>query len=185
MNLPADAGRVLLPLARASIARRLGWQVADVTWEEWLDEPGASFVTLSIGGRLRGCIGSLEVYRGLGEDVVANARAAAFRDPRFPALGAHELSAVRIEVSVLSAPEPMAVTSRSEALAALVPGRDGVILTSGGHRATFLPQVWEQLPQPEDFLGALTRKAGLPAGHWDEHTWLARYRVHSWIEPPA
>lgn len=182
LRVPEDAGQVLLPLARAAIAARFGHSLRRPS-ARWLAEPGASFVTLTIAGRLRGCIGSLTAHRSLGDDIEANAVAAAFRDARFPPLAASELEAIRIEVSVLTEPEPLRAASRGEALAQLVPGTDGVIVNSGGRRATFLPQVWQQLPDPEEFLRALLRKAGLSPNHWDADTTLERYGVASWIEP--
>lgn len=181
-RVPEDAGSVLLPLARAAIAARLG-RSQGRPQADWLTEPGASFVTLTVASRLRGCIGSLTAHRALGDDIESNAVAAAFRDARFRPLAAPELDALRIEVSVLTEPEPICAASRAEALAQLVPGADGVILNSGGRRATFLPQVWQQLPDPEEFYRALLRKAGLPPNHWDAGTTLERYGVESWIEP--
>lgn len=182
-RVPSDAGLVLLPLARAAIARKLGCPAPTAERSVgWLQEQGAAFVTLSIDGRLRGCIGTILAHRALGDDVEANALAAAFGDPRFPPLAPEEFDRVHIEVSVLTEPTPMPVHSRAEALAQLEPGVDGVLLHSRGHRATFLPQVWEQLPDPDAFLSALMRKAGLPADHWDAHTELERYRVRAWHE---
>ncbi len=183
MALPDNAGATLLPLARHAIAQRLRRQAAAPdTGEAWLAERGASFVTLTIDGDLRGCIGSLEAHRPLAEDVVSNAQSAAFGDPRFPPLSSDELDDVRIEVSVLSAPVPMSFSSRAGALAQLRPGVDGLILTSGHHRATFLPQVWSQLPDPEQFVSHLVRKAGLPASHWGPAVRLERYTVTSFEE---
>lgn len=181
MTVPNDAGRVLLPLARAAIASRFGRRLP-VPEADWLHEPGACFVTLKINDRLRGCIGSLASNCSLRDDVWSNARRAAFRDPRFPPLSEDEFDQIRIEVSVLTEAVPMSFTSRAEALAQLVPGVDGVILTSCGRKATFLPQVWEQLPQPEEFVRALMCKAGLAADHWDAETGLACYRVAAWAE---
>lgn len=180
--VPAQAGDVLLPLARAAIGAKLG-RILPRPDASWLDAPGASFVTLTLDGRLRGCIGSLTAHRPLRDDVAANARAAAFRDARFPPLTPDEFDRVRIEVSVLTPPKPMPVTSRQEALAELVPGQDGVIVDCAGNRATFLPQVWRQLPDPDQFLRALMQKADLPPNHWDADTTLERYRVGSWSEP--
>ena len=108
--------------------------------------------------------------------------AAAFRDPRFPPLQREELDTVRIEVSLLSPPEVVPFTTESEALAALVPGQDGVILEDGRRRATFLPQVWETLPRPVDFLARLKEKAGLAADAWPPAIRLYRYRVRKWAE---
>ena len=118
-----------------------------------------------------------------GDDVTANAAAAAFGDPRFEPLTVSEYPAIRVEVSVLSTPEPMSFTSRADALAQLRPGVDGLILTSGRHRATFLPQVWAQLPSREEFVRALARKAGLAPDYWDNRMELDRYQVRSWAEP--
>lgn len=133
-----------------------------VTGAHWLRSPGASFVTLTQRGCLRGCIGSLEAHRALYLDVQANAVAAALRDPRFPPLPADELHFTRVEVSLLSATEPLAFESEADALAQLRPGVDGILLEYGSLRSTFLPQVWEQLPGPQDFMSQLKRKAGLP-----------------------
>src|SRR6185295_4593464 len=118
----------------------------------WLRLQGATFVTLSIGGKLRGCIGSLEIARPLGEDVAANALAAAFQDPRFPKLTRDEWPACSVEVSVLSAPKPMRFADEADLLAQLRPGEDGVILEHDGKRATYLPQVWEGMPDKRMFL---------------------------------
>lgn len=183
--IPADAGAVLLPLARGAIAEKLGLATTGrgaAPAASWLGEPGATFVTLTEDGRLRGCIGSLEAHRPVGEDVVANARAAAFRDPRFPAVTAAELPRLRVEVSLLSAAEPLTFAAEADARAQLRPGVDGLILTARGHRGTFLPQVWEQLPDPADFLAHLKRKAGLPLTYWGPDVRLARYTVTKWTE---
>ena len=182
MPIPENAGQVLLPLARSAIAKKLKLPPVAVGEAAWLDEKAASFVTLTIGGELRGCIGSLVAHRTLRDDVVANAAAAAFGDPRFEPLTVSEYPAIRVEVSVLSTPEPMSFTSRADALAQLRPGVDGLILTSGRHRATFLPQVWSQLPDPEQFVSHLVRKAGLPASHWGPAVRLERYTVTSFEE---
>lgn len=183
-ELPADAGEVMCGIARAAIAARLS--ARDLRYENadsWLDTPGAAFVTLTLGGALRGCIGSLTAYRTLREDVAGNAVNAAFRDPRFPPLTSDELPRTHIEVSVLSEPEPYPFTDRADALARLRPGVDGLILEYAGHRGTFLPQVWEQLPDPDAFLAHLVRKAGLPAGWWDDRATLSRYTVTAFEEP--
>lgn len=176
-------GRLLLDLARAAIAEALALPHAGHERPAWLDTPGAVFVTLSQGGQLRGCIGSLEAWRPLGEDLAANARAAALRDPRFPPLSPQELPGTRVEVSILSAPEPIAFASQADALAQLRPGLDGVILEWRGRRGTFLPQVWEQLPRAEDFLAHLKQKAGLPADFWADDVKLSRYTVEKFKEP--
>lgn len=169
-------GAALLAIAREAIARldapSLGRWDAD-----WLQAPGASFVTLRLDSALRGCIGSVEARRALGEDVAHNAHAAAYRDPRFPPVSAAERAVVTVEVSVLSPREPVPARSESEALELLRPRVDGLYLEFGERRATFLPQVWDSLPHPPDFLGELRRKAGLPAGFWHEELRLSRYTV--------
>lgn len=177
-----DRGHVLTRLARASIARALGEPVAPPPHAEWLDAPGAAFVTLTRAGELCGCIGSLEARRSLKEDVEENARLAAFADPRFPPLSRGEFADTRIEVSVLSPAEPLAFSDEADALRQLRPGIDGVILEYGRHRATFLPQVWRQLPEPRDFLAHLKRKAGLPADFWHPDVRLYRYTVEKYEE---
>jgi len=183
MSVPEDGGGVLTTLARSAIAAGLGLGAMRPTDSPaWLREPGAAFVTLTRGGRLRGCIGSLVAHRPLGEDVASNARAAAFEDPRFPWMRAGELGAVAIEVSILGVPEPMAFDDRADALARLRPGVDGVILTAGHHRATFLPQVWEELPDPEEFIAHLLAKAGLPPSYWGDDVRLERYAVTAFHE---
>jgi AmmeMemoRadiSam system protein B/AmmeMemoRadiSam system protein A len=137
---------------------------------------GAAFVTLrSPGGALRGCIGSLEARLPLAFDVAENAFRAAFRDPRFPPLQRRELPGLDVHLSVLSAPEPFPVSSEADLLAQLRPGRDGLVLDDGAHRATFLPDVWEQLPSARDFVRHLKRKAGLREDHWSQALRFQRY----------
>ncbi|MCL2652508.1 MAG: AmmeMemoRadiSam system protein A [Propionibacteriaceae bacterium] len=183
-DFPDGAGKVLTGLARASIAKalRLTFEVPTSTNDAWLDAPGAAFVTLTQNAQLRGCIGSLVAHRALRDDVTSNARAAAFDDPRFMPLAADELVHTRIEVSVLSAPAPMPFASRQGALAQLRPGIDGVILGAGGRRATFLPQVWDELPEPEVFIAHLFRKAGLPPNYWGDDVTISRYTVTAFLE---
>lgn len=177
-----DIGPLLLKLARNAIARQLGVADEETTSSPCLDDTGATFVTLTRNGQLRGCIGSLEAHRPLGKDIVANALAAAFQDPRFPPLGQDELADTRIEVSLLSPLEPVEFRDEEDAIAQLRPGIDGVVLEHGYHRGTFLPQVWEQLPEPERFLAHLKVKAGLPPGFWDSEVKLFRYTVKKWKE---
>jgi len=182
---PWDAarGRVLLRIARESLTEALGLGVAADYRETWLQEPGACFVTLTRWGELRGCVGSVRAYRPLFDDVWLNARAAAFHDTRFPPVERDELAALAVEVSLLSAPEPLPSFAREEeALAALRPGVDGLILEAGSHRSTFLPQVWEQLPDPKDFLAHLKHKAGLLTDFWSPDVQLHRYTVRKWVE---
>jgi AmmeMemoRadiSam system protein A len=144
--------------------------------------PGATFVTLTRQGELRGCIGSLEAYRLLDQDVRENARAAAFRDRRFAPLSAGELAAIRVEVSLLTPAEPISFATEEDAVRQLRPGIDGVILESDRHRGTFLPQVWEQLPDPWEFMSELKRKAGLAEDSWSKDMRLYRYQVQKWSE---
>lgn len=177
-----EKGETLLQLARAEIAGRLGEAGPRSADKAWLREPGASFVTLTRAGELRGCIGTLEAHRPLGIDVRENAVAAAFHDPRFMPLSRAELADVRVEVSLLSPTQPIEVPDEIAARAALRPHVDGVVLEYGPHRGTFLPQVWEQLPEPAEFLAQLKRKAGLPMDFWAEGVRLARYTVSKWKE---
>ncbi len=174
---PPDLGTVVLPLARASIATRLCLPGPQVPAADWLDEPGASFVTLHLAGRLRGCIGSIEPFRCLGEDVWANARAAAFHDPRFPALTVAEYPAIDLEVSVLSAQEPIECDDEADLLGQLRPGVDGLVLHTDCRKGTFLPQVWEQLPEPAEFVGRLKAKAGCQPRGWSPDWRFSRFTV--------
>jgi AmmeMemoRadiSam system protein A len=133
-----------------------------------LQQIRASFVTLKIADELRGCIGSLEAVRPLAEDVNSNAFAAAFRDPRFLPLTTAELHTLQISISVLSIPQPMRFASEAELVAQLRPGFDGLILEEGRCRGTFLPAVWESLPEPQAFLRHLKLKTGLHPDYWSQ-----------------
>ncbi len=176
-------GKVLIPIARATISNALG-KTYGATNEDlpWLHEKGASFVTLTQNQNLRGCIGTLEAHRPLLIDVKANAKAAAFRDPRFSPLTVHELDSTEIEISLLSAMQPLVFSGERDALAQLQPGVDGVVFEFGHYRSTFLPQVWEQLPDADVFMAHLKHKAGLQPGFWDEEVKLYRYTVNKWKE---
>jgi len=177
-NITEHEGGILLAIARAVISTTLGKTSAPIDESlPWLHKNGASFVTLTINQRLRGCIGSLEAYRPLLLDVKANACAAAFRDPRFLPLTIDELDATEIEISLLSSQQPLQFKSENEALAQLRPMVDGVVFEYGHHRSTFLPQVWEQLPNAETFMSHLKQKAGLPPEFWHEDVRLYRYTV--------
>lgn len=143
----------------------------------------ASFVTLSIEGELRGCCGSLEARQPLAIDVWNNARASAFRDPRFRPLEAVEWSRVDLEVSVLSPLEPVAVQSEADLLARLVPGEDGLVIAWRGSRATFLPKVWDQLRDPVEFLRHLKHKAGWSPDFWAQDVEVWRYFTESVAAP--
>ncbi len=144
---------------------------------DYLQQPGACFVTLEIDHQLRGCIGSLEARRPLAEDLLENGYAAAFRDPRFPPLSQQEYPQVSIKLSLLTPAEPMQFDSEADLIRQLLPGTDGLILSEGFRRGTFLPSVWEQLPDPHDFLSHLKRKAGLPTDYWSDTIQVERYRT--------
>ena len=178
-------GPTLIAHARSAIAQRLGIPTAPMPQAPFLADPGATFVTLKVEGELRGCVGSLVPRRPLGEDVRANAQAAAFDDPRFPPLDRAEFDALEVEVSVLSVAAPIVVASEGELHAQLRPGIDGVTLQWGVRRATFLPQVWESLPDAREFLGHLKRKAGLPLDFWSDELAISRYTVEKFTEGQA
>lgn len=178
MDESPERGRILVAIARAAIRSDPAADFAPLEWrEEWLRATGASFVTLRDAGELRGCIGTVDAHRPLGDDVTHNAYAAAYRDPRFPPVGAGEYERLEVEVSVLSPRAPIAAPSEAALAAALRPGVDGIVLEYEGHRATFLPQVWESLPDPIDFLAELRRKARLPARFWHPQLRVSRYTV--------
>ena len=181
-GFPPDAGRVLLPLARSAIAAQLGLGQAAQDDRPWLKQQGACFITVMRDDKLRGCIGTLRAHRALAEDVKANAVAAAFRDPRFAPLDAGELAAIALEISVLSALEPISFADEPDALRQLRAGVDGVVFEYGHHTSTFLPQVWEGFKEPTEFLAHLKYKAGLPPDFWDPTVRLSRYTVFKWRE---
>jgi AmmeMemoRadiSam system protein A len=170
-------GRILLGIAREAIADPSA--PGPRTWEdEWLRQRRATFVTLrDAAGELRGCIGSVDAHRALGDDVAHNAHAAAYRDPRFAPLDRDEQSSLGVEVSVLTGRVAIAASSEAEAVESLKPGDDGVVFEYGEFHATFLPQVWENLPDPLEFLSELRRKARLPARFWHPEVRLWRYGV--------
>ncbi|GAA5314921.1 MAG: hypothetical protein AseanaTS_01250 [Candidatus Pelagadaptatus aseana] len=174
----------LLQLARQAIASDLGEAdaPAESSDDPELNHPGASFVTLKIDHQLRGCIGTLEAHQPLHLDVIHNARAAAFSDPRFAPLSKPELNQIHIDISVLTDPEPLPPITEEQLLATLRPGIDGLILKEGARRATFLPSVWESLSQPEDFVRELKRKAGLPANYWSDSIRCDIYQAHCFSE---
>ncbi len=180
-----EQGKILLKVARNAICQALHMPCSPVKTDvgvDWLNQPGATFVTLTQYGQLRGCIGSLEAGSSLIENVSSNAVAAALRDPRFAPLRVDELNSVRVEVSLLSGQQPISFTSEVDALAQLRPGVDGVVLEYGQYHSTFLPQVWEALPEPKQFLAKLKSKAHLPEDFWDEGIRLSRYTVSKWYE---
>jgi AmmeMemoRadiSam system protein A len=177
-----EKGKVLLPIARAAISGALKVIYGADESAPWLAEHGASFVTLTQRGELRGCIGSLQAHQPLLADVKGNAISAALRDPRFAPLRVEELDITTVEISLLSSTQAMEVRDEADALAQLRPGLDGIIFEYGRYRSTFLPQVWESLAQPRQFLGMLKRKAGLPDDFWAEDVKLSRYSVTKWSE---
>ena len=182
-RLCEEERELLRKVARASIEHGLqtGRPLAVDTarYPRPLREPGASFVTLNEHGQLRGCIGSLEAIRPLVEDVAHNAYAAAYSDPRFPPLRASELPDLDLHISVLSPATPMQFDSEQDLIRQLRPGVDGLVLENGYHRGTFLPAVWESLPDPRDFLQHLKLKAGLPADYWSDTIRVSRYVTES------
>jgi AmmeMemoRadiSam system protein A len=171
----------LLDIARRSIThglkqhRPLPLTVGDCSPP--LREPRACFVTLLQEGQLRGCIGSLEAREALGLNVAHNAYGAAFQDPRFTPLRSDEFASLEIHISILSPPEPLAAESETALLAMLRPGIDGLIIEDHGYRATFLPSVWEQLPDPRLFLQQLKLKAGLAPDYWSPTLRAQRYQT--------
>jgi len=180
--MTTERGNILLPIARAAISQALNVSHEADETAPWLAEHGACFVTLTQDGELRGCIGSLQAHRPLLADVKSNAVSAAMRDPRFTPLTVEELDITTIEVSLLSSTQEMNVRDEADALAQLSPGVDGIIFEYGRYRSTFLPQVWEQLPQPRQFMAHLRRKAGLPDDFWAKGVKLSRYTVTKWSE---
>jgi uncharacterized protein len=184
-GLTPEARRHLLALAFESIERGLNGErtaIGSGRLPEALTVQRASFVTLHIESRLRGCIGTLEAVRALAEDVAANAYSAAFEDRRFPPLSRGEFARLDVHISILSAPQAIACASEAELLAQLRPQVDGLIIEEGFMRGTFLPSVWEQLPDPRDFLHHLKRKAGMPVDYWSARIRVRRYTVESFNE---
>ncbi len=176
----ADAERkILIQTARESIQNGLqsGRQLtlALDSFPEILQQERACFVTLHLNGSLRGCIGTLNAHQPLIMDVIKNSFNAAFRDPRFPPLSADEYHSISLDISILSKPQPMQFSSEQDLLRQLRPGIDGLILTDQGHRGTFLPSVWEQLPAPMIFLQHLKNKAGLPTNYWSDTLRVENY----------
>ena len=161
--------KLLLELARKSLAAAAGGETAPAVpagISDNLRQPRACFVTLTIDGRLRGCIGSLRPEEPLAEAVIRRARSAALEDPRFSPVGPEEVKRIHVEISVLSLPKPLAFKSPEDLLAKLRPGVDGVVLSVGPDQATYLPQVWKEMPSKDEFLGSLSRKAGLGESAW-------------------
>lgn len=181
MSLNKDHQQRLLALAKTAIqhglqtGRPLPVNLAGFPAE--LMECRATFVTLNKHQQLRGCIGVLEAFRPLAEDIAENAFRAAFKDPRFPPLTADEFDELEIHLSILTPAEPILFTSEQDLITQLQPGIDGLILEENHLRGTFLPSVWEQLPEPAQFLRHLKQKAGLPPDYWSENIRVYRYRT--------
>ena len=142
---------------------------------EQLRQTRACFVTLHLHGQLRGCIGSLTAHQALIIDVCQNAYNAAFQDPRFKLVTLEEFDQLTLDISILSVPQKMYFSSEAELIKQLRPGIDGLILSDIGHRGTFLPSVWEQLPDPAEFLAHLKAKAGLPTNYWSSTLVVEHY----------
>ena len=185
--LDKHQGQALVRLARQTIAEKLGEPSVKADPEELKDTafqtPRGTFVTLTIDKQLRGCIGNLDPSESILGGIQRNAVNAAFHDPRFPPLKADELDRLDIEVSILTEPCPLEYRDGKDLLAKLRVNVDGVILRKGKASATFLPQVWEQLPRPEEFLSHLCRKAGLSADAWKKtHLEVLIYQVQYFEE---
>ncbi len=188
-GFPEHLGKLLLAMARNAIAAELGEgdfnepSLAPDTQTHLLEKKMGVFVTLHHRGELRGCIGTLEPVMSLAKEVVENARHAAFHDPRFPALTQKEFLEIDMEISVLTPPRTMDYTEPEDLKKKLKPGIHGVILEKHGAKATFLPQVWDQLPEPDVFLEHLCRKAGLSSHAWKESDiTIQTYTAHSFKE---
>ena len=186
-KLTTEEKQTLLELARQALEDSVrGQKLAQLDLHALpplLQEQGASFVTLTIHGNLRGCVGALEPYQPLAEDVREHAIAAALQDYRFPNVRPEELPQIDIEVSRLTPPAPLKYTTPDDLLSKLRPGIDGVVLRDGARRATFLPQVWEKLPDPADFLGSLCYKMGAAPDLWrQKHLDVLTYQVEEFHE---
>ena len=186
-KLTEDEGHYLLSVARKTIEQRLSSQSgqtqsdADLS-SKFLEQRG-TFVTLTTGGNLRGCIGHIIPQESLIEGIRVNAINAAFQDPRFPPLTGEEWEKVKVEISILTEPKPLAYTDAQDLLQKLRPEIDGVIIRKGYHQSTFLPQVWDQLPQKEEFLSQLCRKAGLGSDAWKQGDLeVSTYQVQAFEE---
>ena len=186
-KLTLEEQRILLRLAREALERGVRGEslppLDRLALPASLLEEGSSFVTLTEHGQLRGCVGSLEPYQSLAEDVREHAVAAALKDPRFPPVREAELSHIEIEVSRLTAPVPLEYHDAEDLLARLHPYEDGVVIRDGFHRATFLPQVWEKIPDPAQFLEHLCYKMGANPDLWrSKHLEVLTYKVEEFHE---
>jgi len=186
-KLTSEEQKILLRLAREAMERGVkGEELPSLDSSSLplpLQEAGSSFITLTAHGQLRGCIGSLEPYESLAEDVREHAVAAALKDPRFPAVREDELKGIQIEVSRLTRPIPLQYKDADDLLSKLHPYVDGVILRDAFRRATFLPQVWEKIPDPAEFMNNLCYKMGVQHDLWrSEHLEVLTYQVEEFHE---
>jgi len=181
ININNEDKKILRETAKQSIAYGLkNQQALSVNLQDFndtLQTHAASFVTLNLHHQLRGCIGTLEACQPLINDVAEHAFAAAFQDPRFPAVTENELDQLQIHISVLTPTSPMQFSSEKDLLNQLQPAKDGLILQSGFNKGTFLPSVWKQLHTPEEFLNHLKIKAGLKANDWPDDIKVFRYET--------
>jgi len=174
---------ILLQVARESIIfglthhKPMPVNVHDYSFN--LQQQRATFVTLNLQQHLRGCIGTLEAHQPLIKDVAEHAFAAAFQDTRFTPVVSSEIPQLDIHISILTPPTPIQFASEDDLLRQLKPGIDGLILQSGHHRGTFLPSVWEQLPEPKEFLRHLKMKAGISGDYWSDEVKVSRYTTTS------
>lgn len=186
-GLSEEEGQLLLKIARVTIERGLGGREeaenSDAAMPPAFNQRRGTFVTLTRDGDLRGCIGHIFPEETTLEGIRTNSINAAFRDPRFPPLTQDEWGRVKLEISILTNPQPIVFGDKDDLMAKLRPGVDGVIVKKGIQQATFLPQVWEQLPDKEDFLGHLCLKAGLPAEAWKKgQVDVSSYQVQAFRE---
>jgi AmmeMemoRadiSam system protein A len=182
----AAPGTRLLRLARSSIEHGLvhgqPLPIDLAALPESFADPGATFTTLRLEGELRGCCGTLEAKEPLATNVARSAFRAAFHDPRFAPVSEDECEALELEVSVLTAMEPVCFADEAGLLECLTPHEDGLVIIADGRRATFLPKVWESLPDPQQFVAALKAKCGLPADYWSERVKFLRYGTTTYAE---
>ena len=186
-RLTTEEQKILLRLARATLEHGVRGEelppLDKTLLTPSLREAGACFVTLTVRGELRGCIGSLEPTQSLVEDVCARAIAAALEDPRFPPVSEDELKGIQIEISRLTRPVPLEYKDANDLLSKLCPHVDGVVLRDGFRRATFLPQVWEKIPDPVEFLSNLCYKMGVKPDLWrSKHLDVLIYKVEEFHE---
>jgi uncharacterized protein len=180
-KLSSEDQNTALRIAKESILHGLqngtALKVITSNYSQDLQQTLASFVTLLKNGQLRGCIGTLEAHQPLIDDIAEHAFAAAFNDPRFPALSENEIDDLSIEISVLSKPEEITFQNEEDLLNQIRPNIDGLILEHNFNRGTFLPSVWEQLPDKKDFLNHLKTKAGLATNWWHNDVKISRYET--------